>query len=101
MLLTGEMLKANDAKKISLINLVVKKNSLKKETMEIAYKISNKSFQSIKIGKIAFYKQLDMPIEKAYEYTSKVMSKNMQVLDAKEGVNAFIEKRTPVWGNKK
>ena len=100
MLLTGEMLKANDAKKISLINLVVKKNSLKKETMEFAYKISKKSFQSIKIGKIAFYKQLDMPIEKAYEYTSKVMTKNMQNKDAKEGINAFIEKRNPIWSKK-
>ena len=97
MLLSGDVVKASDAKGIGLINEVVIKKNLDKKVMEIANKIASKSFQSIKIGKEAFYKQLEMPIEKAYAYTSKVMTKNMQARDAKEGVNAFIEKRKPVW----
>ena len=52
-----------------------------------------KSFQSIKIGKVAFYNQLEMPLDKAYDYTSLVMTKNMQVTDAKEGIEAFIKKQ--------
>ena len=56
-----------------------------------------KSFQSIQIGKIAFYNQLEMPINKAYDYTSMVMTKNMQIEDAKEGIEAFIKKRNPNW----
>ncbi len=100
MLLTGDALKASKAKEISLINEVVMKKDLNKKVMQIAKKITLKSFQSIKIGKEAFYKQLEMPIEKAYDYTSKVMTKNMQVRDAKEGVTAFIEKRNPIWDKK-
>ena len=65
--------------------------------MFIQIKDPKASFQSIKIGKEAFYKQLEMPIEEAYAYTSKVMTLNMQESDANEGVEAFIEKRKPVW----
>ena len=75
------------------------KNSLKKEVINIATNITKKSNQSIKIGKLAFYKQLEMSIEKAYDYTSKVMTKNMGFNDAKEGIEAFIEKRSPNWKN--
>ena len=57
-------------------------------------------FLTIKIGKKAFYKQLEMPLEKAYKYTSKVMTANMMSYDAREGVSAFIEKRKPSWKNK-
>ena len=99
MLLSGEKISALEAEKIKLINKVFQKNSLKKEVLSIATKISKKSNQSIKIGKIAFYKQLDMNIEKAYDYTSKVMTKNMGFNDAKEGIEAFIEKRSPNWKN--
>ena len=75
------------------------KKSLKKEVRKIATTITKKSNQSIKIGKLAFYRQLDMNAEKAYEYTSKVMTKNMAFNDAKEGIEAFIEKRNPNWKN--
>ena len=54
----------------------------------------------MKIGKKAFYKQLEMPLDEAYKYTSKVMTENMMTLDAKEGISAFLEKRTPNWKNK-
>ena len=99
MLLSGEKISALEAEKIKLINQVFLKKSLKKEVINIATNITKKSNQSIKIGKLAFYKQLDMSIEKAYEYTSKVMTKNMGFNDAKEGIEAFIEKRSPNWKN--
>jgi len=54
----------------------------------------------IKIGKKAFYKQLEMPLKKAYNYTSEVMTENMMALDAKEGISAFLDKRNPQWKNK-
>jgi len=97
MLLTGDALRASKAKEIGLINEVVMKKDLDKKVLKIANKIASKSLQSIKIGKEAFYNQLEMPIEDAYAYTSKVMTLNMQKSDAKEGVNAFIQKRKPVW----
>ena len=97
MLLTGDALSASKAKEIGLINEVVMKKDLDKKVLKIANKIASKSLQSIKIGKEAFYNQLEMPIEDAYAYTSKVMTLNMQTSDAKEGVNAFIQKRKPVW----
>ncbi len=97
MLLTGDKISAKKAKEFNLINLVVSKNNLERETMKIAKRLSTRSFQSIEVGKEAFYKQLDMPIEKAYEYTAKIMTKNMAFEDAKEGIKAFIEKRPPIW----
>ncbi|MDA9655203.1 enoyl-CoA hydratase-related protein, partial [Pelagibacteraceae bacterium] len=97
MLLTGDALNASKAKEIGLINEVVMKKDLDKKVFKIANKIASKSFQSIKIGKEAFYNQLEMPIADAYAYTSKVMTLNMQAKEAKEGINAFIEKRKPVW----
>ena len=62
--------------------------------------IASKSNLTIKIGKQAFYKQLEMPLKKAYAYTSKMMTINMMAMDAKEGISAFLEKRTPKWKNK-
>ena len=60
----------------------------------------SKSNLTIKIGKQAFYKQLEMPLRKAYAYTSKMMTLNMMAMDAKEGISAFLEKRKPKWKNK-
>ena len=97
MLLSGEKISATEAEKIKLINKAFHKKTLKKEVIDIATNITKKSNQSIKIGKLAFYKQLNMSVEKAYEYTSKVMTKNMGFNDAKEGIEAFIEKRSPNW----
>ena len=67
---------------------------------KLAKKISSKSNLTIKIGKKAFYKQLEMPLSKAYSYTSKVMTQNMMSMDAKEGISAFLSKRKPQWKNK-
>ena len=100
MLLTGEPIKANYAKEIGLINDYFPKSQLNKEVLKVAKKIASKSKLTIKIGKQAFYKQLEMPLRKAYAYTSKMMTINMMALDAKEGISAFLEKRKPKWKNK-
>ena len=100
MLLTGEPIKADYAKQIGLINNYFPKKNLDKEVLKIAKQIASKSNLTIKIGKEAFYKQLELPLRKAYSYTSKMMTKNMMAMDAKEGISAFLEKRTPKWKNK-
>ncbi len=100
MLLTGEPIKASFAKQIGLINDHFSKKELNKEVLNIAKKISSKSNLTIKIGKRAFYKQLEMPLNKAYKYTSEMMTLNMMAMDAKEGIAAFLEKRSPKWKHK-
>ena len=100
MLLTGEPIKANYAKEIGLINDCFTKSKLNYEVMKIAKKIASKSNLTIKIGKQAFYKQLEMPLRDAYNFTSKMMTLNMMSYDAKEGISAFFEKRKPKWKNK-
>ena len=100
MLLTGEPIKATNAKEIGLINDYFPNSKLNDEVLKVAKKIASKSNLTIKIGKEAFYKQLEMPLRKAYAYTSKMMTMNMMALDAKEGISAFLEKRKPIWKNK-
>ena len=100
MLLTGDPISAKYAKEIGLINDHFSKSKINKEVFKVAKKISSKSNLIIKIGKKAFYKQLEMPLNKAYSYTSKIMTQNMMALDAKEGISAFLEKRKPKWKNK-
>ena len=74
--------------------------NLIKEVLKIAKKIASKSNLTIKIGKQAFYKQLEMPLREAYKYASKMMTLNMMAVDAQEGISAFLEKRKPKWKNK-
>jgi enoyl-CoA hydratase/carnithine racemase len=100
MLLTGEPIKANYAKEIGLINDHFSKSKLNNEVLKVAKTIASKSNLTIKIGKQTFYKQLEMPLRKAYTYTSKMMTVNMMAMDAKEGISAFLEKRKPQWKNK-
>ena len=100
MLLTGEPIKANYAKEIGLINDHFSKSKLDNEVLKLSKKIASKSNLTIKIGKQTFYKQLEMPLRKAYAYTSKMMTQNMMAMDAKEGISAFLEKRKPIWKNK-
>ena len=100
MLLTGDPIKAKLAKELGLINDYFSKSKLNREVYKIARKIASKSNLTIKIGKQTFYKQLDMPLRKAYSYTSRMMTINMMAMDAKEGISAFLEKRKPKWRNK-
>ena len=100
MLLTGDHINAKYAKEIGLINDHYPFSKLDDEVLKLAKKITSKSNLVVKIGKKAFYKQLEMPLKKAYKYTSNIMTKNMMALDAKEGISAFLEKRNPYWKNK-
>jgi len=100
MLLTGDSINADYAKEIVLINDHFPISELEDEVLNLAKKIASKSNLTIKIGKKAFYKQLEMPLHKAYQYTSEVMTKNAMELDAEEGISAFLEKRKPNWKNK-
>ena len=100
MLLTGEPINAKYAKEIGLINDCFSKSNLNKEVLKVAKTIASKSNLTIKIGKQAFYKQLEMPLRKAYSYTSRMMTLNMMSIDAHEGISAFLNKRKPKWKNK-
>ena len=100
MLLTGQPITANSAKEIGLINDYFSNKKLNSEILKIAKLIASKSNLTIKIGKQAFYKQLEMPLKKAYAYTSKMMTENMMANDAQEGISAFLEKRKPKWQHK-
>jgi len=100
MLLTGEPIKANYAKEIGLINDHYENSDLENQVFKLAEIVASKSSKVVKIGKKAFYKQLEMPLDKAYKYASEIMTENMLALDAKEGIAAFIEKRKPSWKNK-
>ena len=97
MLLTGDMIDAVEAKRISLINDYVSEDKLEESVNNLALKISKKSSMTVKIGKEAFYKQAEMSLSDAYAYTSMVMAQNTLNDDAKEGISSFIEKRDPNW----
>ena len=97
MLLTGDLIDANKAYTIGLINNIFDEKILSNEVNLIAKKIVNKSTLTLKIGKKAFYQQSEMKINDAYKYASEIMINNMMESDAEEGINAFIEKRKPNW----
>jgi enoyl-CoA hydratase/carnithine racemase len=97
MLLTGELIAAEDAERIGLVNRVVAPGKERDEAIDLAKKITAKSAYTVKIGKEAFYRQIEMPLAEAYKYASEVMVENMLARDAEEGISAFIEKRAPKW----
>ncbi len=97
MLLTGELISAEDAARIGLVNRVVAAGHERAEALKLADKIAAKSTLTVKIGKEAFYRQAEMPLADAYKYASEVMVENMLARDAEEGIAAFIEKREPKW----
>ena len=100
MLLTGDPINAKYAKEIGLINDHYPTNRLEDEVTKLAKKIASKSNSVVKIGKKAFYRQLEMPLKTAYKYTSKIMTENMMMIDASEGISAFLNKRKPNWRNR-
>ena len=99
MLLLGELISASDAKRFGLINDTFKIEELHKRVMRIAKTISSKSAYVLKLGKETFYSQLNMSLEEAYEYATERMILNLEAKDAKEGIDAFLEKRNPEWKN--
>ncbi|MEA2977456.1 MAG: hypothetical protein QOF19_2976 [Alphaproteobacteria bacterium] len=97
MLLTGDMISAEEAARIGLINRVVTPGSERDEALKLARQIAGKSASTVKIGKEAFYRQAEMSLADAYQYAAEVMVENMMARDAEEGISAFIEKRAPKW----
>ena len=97
MLLSGDLIDAETAATIGLINRVVPEETLSEYAMGVAVKIASKSSMTLTTGKQAFYRQREMTLGQAYEYTSQIMVENMLTHDAEEGINAFIEKRAPQW----
>src|SRR5256885_142650 len=97
MLLTGEMISADDAARLGLVNRVVAPDVLVSETTELAERIAAKPRATVKIGKEAFYRQLEMPLSDAYDYASRVMTETMLHAASAEGICAFLEKREPKW----
>ena len=97
MLLTGDMISADTAMRIGLINKLVQPGSAREEASKLARKIVAKPAATVKLGKQAFYRQLEMELSEAYRYASEVMVENMMAADAQEGIAAFIEKRHPRW----
>ena len=97
MLLTGEMISAARAEQMGLVNRVVADSELDGAVAQLAATIAGKSGHTLKIGKQAFYRQLEMPLQDAYAYTSQVMAKNLEAEDAEEGICAFLAKRPAKW----
>jgi enoyl-CoA hydratase/carnithine racemase len=97
MLLTGDMISAEDALRIGLVNRVVAPGTEREEALALGRKIAAKSAHVVKIGKEAFYRQVELGLKDAYRYAAEVMVENMLARDAEEGINAFVEKREPKW----
>jgi enoyl-CoA hydratase/carnithine racemase len=97
MLLLGEMIDAPAAKEFGLVNRVVPADETVNEAVELGRRIAMKPKATLKIGKEAFYRQLEMTLEDAYAYTAQVMVENMLHAEAEEGIGAFLDKRQPRW----
>jgi enoyl-CoA hydratase/carnithine racemase len=97
MLLTGDMISAEDAYRMGLVNRVVPAGEERARALDFAHNIASKSAHTVKIGKEGFYRQAEMGLADAYRYVAQVMVENLMARDAKEGLAAFIEKREPKW----
>jgi enoyl-CoA hydratase/carnithine racemase len=100
MLLTGRMISAREAEQYGLINMVTPADQLAAETRALAEKIAEASPLTVSIGKKAFYTQVTLTDAQAYDYAKQVIVNNLFTEDAKEGLSAFLEKRTPTWKGK-
>ncbi|MEQ3708542.1 MAG: enoyl-CoA hydratase [Tateyamaria sp.] len=97
MLTTGEFVEAERAQTLGLINRAVAPEDLESEAAALAEQLASKLGSAVRIGKEAFYAQIQMPVADAYAYTGQVMVDNMVHPDTKEGIDAFINKRPPEW----
>ena len=97
MLTTGQFINAERARELGLVNRIASEDELEEATTELAETVASKLAVAVKIGKEAFYNQLQMPLSEAYDYTGSVMAENMLFRDTEEGISAFIEKRDPNW----
>lgn len=97
MLLSGDLIDAPTALRFGLVNELVPAGELEAKTLELARKIASKSALTVRTGKAAYYRQAELPLAEAYAYAREVMVTNLEAHDAQEGINAFIDKREPVW----
>jgi len=97
MLLLGDPVPAARAEAMGLVNRVVPAPDLSGAALAWAKQIASKSTLTVKTGKVAFYRQLEMPLADAYDYAARVMTENLLARDAEEGIDAFIQKRAPEW----
>ena len=97
MLTSGEFIGAARARNVGLVNRVVAPNALDAETHSLAAILAAKLTSAVRVGKAAFYTQMQMNLAEAYAYTGQVMVENMLVPDTDEGIAAFLEKRSPNW----
>jgi enoyl-CoA hydratase/carnithine racemase len=97
MLLTGRMISATEAEHHGLVNKVVPEAELEKVTMDLALTIAEASPLVLRIGKQAFYNQIELDESRAYEYATDVMTLNLLAEDAQNGISAFLEKKKPTW----
>ena len=97
MLTTGQFISAQKAQELGLVNRVVAPEQLDAATLELAQLVASKLGAAVKIGKQAFYDQIQMPLDQAYAFTGAVMAENMMLADTEEGINAFLEKRPADW----
>lgn len=97
MLTTGQFIPAEKAEALGLVNRVVPHDQLDDATQELAETVAAKLGAAVKIGKEAFYNQIEMPLDSAYDYAGDVMVQNMLYRDTAEGIAAFLEKRPPEW----
>jgi enoyl-CoA hydratase/carnithine racemase len=97
MLLTGEMIDAAEAHRIGLVNRVVPAERVMEEALGLARHIAARSALTVRTGKRAFYRQVELPLAEAYAQAACVMTENLMARDAAEGIGAFVQKRKPVW----
>lgn len=97
MLLTGEVVDAVTAADWGLINEVVDPGRVDERAFELARSVAQASPLTLRVGKQAFYRQIDLPQGRAYEEMREVMATNAMTCDAQEGMSAFLAKRAPVW----
>jgi enoyl-CoA hydratase/carnithine racemase len=97
LLTLGEMMSAAEALDAGLVNQVVEPEDLRSAADAMAARLAARPSAVLKLGKQAFYRQLEMPLGEAYTFTSKTIVDNMMMDDAREGIGAFIEKRDPKW----
>ena len=97
MLLTGDMISAEKAASVGLINDWTTAEQLEQKTQEIARQIAGKAPSPVRMGKEAFYIQDEKSLDDAYAYTARIMTENMMIEEAGEGISAFLDKRPPRW----
>jgi enoyl-CoA hydratase/carnithine racemase len=97
LLTTGGLLNADEAMAAGIVNRICADDDLERVTQQLAATLAERSQAVLALGKKAFYEQLEMPLDQAYQYTSKVIVDNMMMKDAQEGIGAFLEKRKPEW----